>query len=109
MDTEELRKQALKAINQVDSNPFTRKLGLVPIVQVHSRHRVAGFPVKNKYVGFQNGRHVYNLDARQVIQHLDRHDLEFDLSPRDTATQVTKNPHLRRVKRGLRVFVCYRR
>lgn len=109
MDTEELRRQALKSIEQVQNNPFTRQLGLTPIVQVYSRREVAGFPVKFKYMGFQNSRHVYNLDARQVIQHLDRHDLEFDLSPRHLETQPTKNPRLRRGRRGLRVFVCYTR
>jgi hypothetical protein len=104
MDTVELRKQAVKSIAAIQSNPFTRQLNLTPVVQVYSRQQVFSFPVKFKYLGCKDGRHIYNLDARQILQHLDRHELEFDLS----AKQPLKNPLLRRVKRGLRVFTRYR-
>lgn len=106
MNTEELRKQAQKAIATAESNPFSLWLGLTPVVQVYSQQEILSFPVKFKYMGFFNGRHNYNLDARQIIQHLDRHELEFDI---EKPKQPLKNPHLRRAKRGVRVFVCYAR
>jgi hypothetical protein len=79
MDNAEWQKRAQEAIDRAELNPFSIMLALCPVVQVGSPHPVLSFPVKSKYVGYQNGRYVYNLDARQILKHIERHKLEFDI------------------------------
>lgn len=69
MDLPQLKGLAKEAIDCVNKNPFSQRLGLAPAVQVKSLKPVENFPVKFKYVGVNpEGQHVYNLDAREIIK-----------------------------------------
>ena len=79
---EQYRTEALKAIAAAENNPFTRKLGLVPVIQVRATGPVT-FPCKFKFVGLnKQGEYVYNLDAVGVLQRLNYEALEFDIDPK---------------------------
>lgn len=82
---DQFRKEALKAIAAAETNPFTRALGLVPVVQVRATAPVT-FPSKFKFVGMnKQGEYVYNLDAVGILQRLDYEALEFDIEPKKPA------------------------
>lgn len=81
----QFRTEAQKAIAAAESNPFTRQLGLVPVIQVKATGPVT-FPCKFKFVGInRKGEYVYNLDAVGVLQRLNYEALEFDIEPKKPA------------------------
>lgn len=71
--------EAEKAIAAANNNPFTRKLGLVPVIQVMSPNPVDNFPCRFHFVGVLGNCYVYNLDAQGVLNSLNYEDLEFNI------------------------------
>jgi hypothetical protein len=76
---QELEILANKAILKTQRNPFKQKFGTKPVVQIWQEKQLLEFPIKYKYLGYRKGKHVYNLDARQLLQYIERYKLEFDL------------------------------
>lgn len=81
INRERLKAEAEKAIASANTSPFTKALGLSPVVQVKSPVKIDNFRCKHKFVGFtQNGEYIYNLDAVGVLQALTYQELEFDIN-----------------------------
>jgi hypothetical protein len=74
---QELETLAETAILKAQSNPFMRKFGTTPVVQIWQDKPLSEFPVEYEYLGYRKGKHVYNLDARQLLQYIERYKLEF--------------------------------
>ena len=85
MTPEELTLAAQKAIleKRVEANPFAKLSP--PVVQIWVEKKLKNFPIPHIYVRSRFSRsegkngHIYNLCAYQILQHLERHKLEFDL------------------------------
>lgn len=78
---ERLKTEAQKAIDFTNDNPFTKAIGLSPVVQVKSPVKIADFRCRYKFVGFtRNGEYIYNLDAVGLLQALMYQELEFDIN-----------------------------
>jgi hypothetical protein len=76
---EELEIQANRAILEAQNNPFIKKLNKKPVIQIWQNQPLSEFPIEYEYIGYRKGKHVYNLDAQQVLQYIKRYKLEFDL------------------------------
>ena len=85
MKREELMLAAQKAIleKRVEVSPFFKLSP--PVVQIWVEQKLQNFPIPHIYVGTRFNRsegksgYIYNLCAYQILQHLERHKLEFDL------------------------------
>jgi hypothetical protein len=71
--------EANKAILESQTNPFKKKLGTKPVVQIWQNQPLSEFPIEYEYIGYRKGKYVYNLDAQQVLRYIERYKLEFDL------------------------------
>lgn len=78
MQMQKLEILAHKAILECQTNPFKQKLNTKPVVQIWQNKPLSEFPVNYEYIGYRKGKHVYNLDARQLLQYIERYKLEFD-------------------------------
>jgi hypothetical protein len=69
MELEHLKATAEEAIANAQSNPFSVKLGLVPMVQVYKLTPMQGLPesIKCVYVGRSHNLYVYNLNAADLL------------------------------------------
>lgn len=78
MDKVKIRAEAEKAIAAANNNPITRRLGLIPVIQVKSPNPILNFPCRFQFVGMLHGFYVYNLDAQGIIHSLNIEELEFN-------------------------------
>jgi hypothetical protein len=60
-------------------NPSLIRMSGEPKFQIRSPHQI-DFPFSFELLGTYKGMYIYVLDAKQVIQNLDRFDMEFNLS-----------------------------
>lgn len=81
INRDRLKAEAQKAIDSAKNNPFSKALGLTPVIQVKSPIKIDSFRCKHKFVGFTEcGEYIYNLDAEGVLQSLTYQELEFDIN-----------------------------
>ena len=79
MNRTELMTAAQKTIleKQVKVSPFSNLSP--PIVQVGRSQKLTNLPIEHKYLGEHRGKHVYNLCAYSILQHLERYREEFEV------------------------------
>jgi hypothetical protein len=91
MNIEQLESMANEAIARWE-DPLLPKLPGEPVVQiVQSTPLTEQFPIPCQYLG-RNGKglHVYNLDAKNILQHLDRWREEFNVQKPDALLMLMK-------------------
>ena len=77
MQLEELERLAAQAIGNPRKSLFFKN-ETSPVVQIKNTTKLPGdFPIINQYLGYHNGKHIYNLDAVAVIKYVQRHKAEF--------------------------------
>lgn len=77
MQLDELERLATQAIGNPRKSLFFRN-DKPPVVQIKNAVKLPeDFPIANQYLGYHNGKYVYNLDAIAVIKYVQRYKAEF--------------------------------
>lgn len=76
MDINQLEKEAKEAVDRHNSGSF--KDSRIPVVQIWNTHKLPkDFPIPMVYIGFHKNKHIYNLDAHQILKYIKRYRAEF--------------------------------
>lgn len=76
MNINQLETEAIQAIERHKTSVLSSKT--FPVVQIwNSRKLLDDFPISMVYIGFHKGKHVYNLDAHQILRYIERYKAEF--------------------------------
>lgn len=76
MDINQLEKEAKEAVDRHNSSLY--KGTRIPVVQIWNTHKLPdSFPIPMVYIGYHKNKHVYNLDALQILKYIERYRAEF--------------------------------